>query len=627
MPAECKAARRAVPRLLGFLALTFLLAAPGQARAAAMRLIIDTDAALERDDQHAIAYALLFPEKFEILGLTAVHSGENTLEGNFREVHTVLGLAGVRGIPVLRGAEHPLPSARAAVESPAARFIVDASKLKGEGPLVILGLGAATNLASALLIDPSLKERAEFVWLGGADWPEGEGGEHNSLLDLEAQRVLMASGARLSLIPPGNNHMATTRWVQGERLRGLNPLADYLNLLLVLNRFPDSESFNLPALAAVAALAHPERVARLKAKAPWVDERGAWDFSHPGAEIEVLTGLDEDPARGPCPVWEEFYGRLREAAPRGNSIYERVCRVLNVPTAAPDVQAVEGKVERFRGFTRQEVRWPTIFGEEVPAFVCRPENAPERPLPAVICLSGTGGDRFVLTEEMFGIADYRSLGRPTPQEPHMRLHGWASELARRGYVTLALTQRGLGDRGFNEDRQSKAYLIEGFTAQGVLAYEIRQGLSYLQARPDVDSSRVGCTGMSFGGITTFFATACDPRFAAAAPLCGGVGSWRRMIQLGDPGYHGVYWWVPGILQHFDQGDIVAAQAPRPYFIAAPLEDIGMPSQGVEELLEKAQPAYHHAGAPDNLVAWRPHGEHGFTLEMFEELVKFLDAHL
>jgi len=627
MPAECKTERRAIPRLFPLLCLAFLLTGAVQARAAALRLIIDTDAALERDDQHALAYAILRPETFEILGITAVQSGENTLEANFREVHTVLGLAGVRGIPVLRGAEHPLLSARAAVESPAARFIVDASKLKGDGPLVILGLGPATNLASALLLDPSLKDRAAFVWLGGADWPEGASGDHNGLMDLEAQRVLLGSGARLSLVPPGNNHLATTRWVQGLRLRGASPLADYLNLLLVQNRFPDSETFTLPALAAVVALAHPERVAHLKAKAPWVDERGAWDYSHPGAEIEVLTGLDEDPARGPCPFWEEFYGLLSKAAPHGNSIYERVCRVLNVPSAAPDVQPVEGKLERFRGFTRQEVRWPTIFGEEAVAFVCKPENAPDNPLPAVICLSGTGGDRFVLTEEYFGIADYRSLGRPTEQEPHMRLHGWASELARRGYVTLALTQRGLGDRGYNSDRDSKTYLIEGFTSQGVHAFEIRQALSYLQARPDVDSARVGCTGMSFGGITTFFSTASDPRFAAAAPLCGGVGSWRRMIQLGNPGYHGVYWWVPGILQHFDQGDIVAAQAPRPYFIAAPLEDIGMPKEGVEELLEKAQPAYHHAGAPDNLVAWRPHGEHGFTLEMFEELVKFLDAHL
>ncbi len=100
-----------------------------------------------------------------------------------------------------------------------------------------------------------------------------------------------------------------------------------------------------------------------------------------------------------------------------------------------------------------------------------------------------------------------------------------------------------------------------------------------------------------------------------------------MLLRGTPGYHGHYWWVPDILQYFDQGDIVAAQAPRPYFIAAPLEDIGMPKEGVQELLDKAMPAYRLAGGADNLVAYRPPGEHAFTLEMFEELVKFLDSHL
>ncbi len=151
--------------------------------------------------------------------------------------------------------------------------------------------------------------------------------------------------------------------------------------------------------------------------------------------------------------------------------------------------------------------------------------------------------------------------------------------------------------------------------------------TYLTRRPDVDPQRIGCTGMSFGGITTFYTTAIDPRFAVAAPLCGGVGSLRQMLETGDTGYHGHYWWVPRLLLYFDQGDLVASQAPRPYFIAAPTEDIGMPKEGVQELLDKARPAYARAGAPENLVAYRPAGEHALTLEMFEELVKFFDRHL
>lgn len=610
--------------LLGLLLLLILGPVPTEAK---IRLIIDTDAAVERDDQHALAYALLDTVNFEVLGITAVHNGEGSLERNFLEIYTVLGLAGISGVPVFRGAEGPLQSSRSPVRSEAARFIVEASKLRGEGELVVLGIGAATNLASALLIDPGIRDRATFAWLGGADWPDGEGREHNSLMDIEAQRILFSSGARLKLIPPGNNRLAATSWLHGKNLRGVSPLADYLNLLLTFNAFPSDESFNLADLTAVAALAFPERARWLRAKAPWVDDRGIYDFSRTFGDIEVATALVEDLSRGPRPFWDRFYRLLREAAPGDRTIYERVCHVLNIHPAPPDVHPVEGKVERFKGFTRQEVRWPTIFGEEVPAYVCRPANAGDKRLPAIICLSGTGGDRIVLTSEHFGIAEYVSLGRPEPQQPHRRLHGWASELARRGYTALAMTQRGLGDRGVTSDGQSKAALIKGYTSQGIHAHEIRQALTYLRRRPDVDSSRVAATGMSFGGITTFFSTAADPRFAAAAPLCGGVGSYRQMLLRGSTGYHGHYWWVPGILQHFDQGDIVAAQAPRPYFIAAPLDDIGMPKEGVQELIDKAAPAYRLAGAPQNLVAYRPPGEHSFTLEMFEELVKFLDSHL
>jgi dienelactone hydrolase len=386
------------------------------------------------------------------------------------------------------------------------------------------------------------------------------------------------------------------------------------------------EPFNLADLIAVGSLAHPEMYSWLESAAPGLDSKGNFDFSKTFGQIKVATGLTENIYGAPVPLWDEFYSRVAAAVGEPENVREELCQVLNIHPAPPGVQTVEGKeIEKFDGYTRQEVRWPTIFGQWVPAYVCVPDNAKGNKLPAVICLSGTGGDRIVLTRPDYGIGPYVSLGRgDTPRPPHNRLIGWAAELARRGYVTLAMTQRGLGDRGFNGGDQSKAAIIKGFTMQGIHAHEIRQALSYLQTRDDVDPERIGCTGMSFGGITTFYTTGADDRFAAAAPLCGGVGTLRHMLEVGTPGYHGIYWWIPRILQHFDQPEIVAAQAPRPYFIAAPLEDIGMPKEGVAELLEKAGPAYKQAGRPDALIAYRPHGEHGFTLEMFEEMVKFFD---
>ncbi len=590
-----------------------------------MRIIIDTDAACERDDQHAIAYALLSPEFFEIEGFTAVHNGPGTLETNFLEIHNILGLTGRGGIPVVRGAEGPLPGPGRPVDSPAARFIIERSRAQDNRPLVILGIGCATNLASAILLDPSIHERVTFAWLGGVDWPHGKGGEHNSVTDLEAQRVLFSSGVKLKNIPCGNNRLVTSKHISAANLRGVSPLADYLHYLMTSNRWPADEDFNIADLIAVAALAHPDYFNWTTSPAPALDDKGGYDWSKTHGTIEVATNLVEDLLGGPRPVWNEFYCKLAGAAPgEPSSVREELCRLLNIQPADPDVAPVEGREERFDGFTRQEVRWPTIGRDSVLAYVCKPLKTGKKPLPAVICLSGTGGDRVVLTSEFFGIAEYVSIGR---DNPHTRMHGWASELARRGYITLAMTQRGLGDRRSPSGSQSKSLMLQGFHFQGHQAHEIRQALTYLQRRPDVDPDRVACTGMSFGGITTFYTTAVDTRFKVAAPLCGGVGSLRHMLSIGSTGYHGHYWWIPRILQYFDHGEIVASQAPRPYFIAAPLDDIGMPAAGVNELEAKAAPAYRRAGAPEALHIYRPQGPHSLTLEMFEELVKFLDEYL
>ncbi len=609
--------------LFALLLPALLIAAPHR-----VRVIIDTDAACERDDQHAIAYALLSPEHFTIEGFTSVHNGPGTSEKNFLEIHNMIGLAGIRGIPVIMGADKPLTDSKTPVVSDAVKFIIERSKAAGQGELVVLGIGAATNLASAILLDPGIAGRVTFAWLGGVDWPDGEGGEHNMMQDLTAARVLFSSGVKLLYIPCGNNVMIQTKHHSKRALRGRGPLGDYLNLLMMTNGWQMDEPFNIADLAAVGALAHPELFNWLESPAPSLDERGNFDFSRTFGPVKVATGLVENVFGGPVPLWDEFYDKIDAAAPgQPSNVREELCAVLNIHPGAPDVQAVEGEVEQFDGYTRQEVRWPTIFGQWVPAYLCRPTGAKGKKLPAVICLSGTGGDRIVLTRPDFGIGEYVSLGRKEPRPPHSRLIGWAAELARRGYVTLAMTQRGLGDRGFNSGDQSKAALIQGFTSQGIHAHEIRQALSYLTTLDDVDPERIGCTGMSFGRITTFYSTAADSRFAAAAPLCGGVGTLRHMLAVGTPGYHGHYWWLPGILQHFDQPELVAAQAPRPYFIAAPLDDIGMPREGVDELLEKARPAYVRAGRPGALIGYRPPGKHSFTPEMFEELVKFFNQWL
>jgi dienelactone hydrolase len=175
--------------------------------------------------------------------------------------------------------------------------------------------------------------------------------------------------------------------------------------------------------------------------------------------------------------------------------------------------------------------------------------------------------------------------------------------------------------------QAKDLLVRGRTLMGAIVYEIRQAVTYLQGRPDVDPDRIGMTGMSFGGITTFYTWLVDERIAAAAPICGGVGSVDVFLKRGARGYHGFYWWIPNLLTRGDQGDFAAAQAPRPLMLWAPLNDIGMPKEGVDRFLDVVAPAYANLDAASALAVHRPPGEHDFTPEAFAALTEFFNTHL
>jgi dienelactone hydrolase len=297
--------------------------------------------------------------------------------------------------------------------------------------------------------------------------------------------------------------------------------------------------------------------------------------------------------------------------------------LLRIPLKVPTVSVTLKATSQEDGLIIEDVFWEALDLERPMAYVIRPATAPA-PLPAIVCLHGSSGSRESEVAPTFGIGDWTKHGDTVP---HKRLLGWARELAKRGYVTLSLTQRGLGERTPDTDDQAKDLLVRGRTLMGAIVQEIRQAVTYLERRNDVNPRKIGMTGMSFGGITTFYTWLVDDRIAAAAPICGGVGSVDVFLKTGRRSYHGFYWWIPNMLVVGDQGDFAAAMAPRPLMLWAPTEDVGMPKEGVQRFLDVVQPAYAGAKAPDALVVHRPPGEHSFTLEAFEAMEKFFRSHL
>ena len=256
-----------------------------------LEVILDTDTANEVDDQFALAYALLSSDRISLQAVTAAPFA-NEVSGNdpklgmslsVDEAHRVLRYFPEAQRPsVVPGATQYLPDIHTPVASEAVEAILQLSHRPCERPLVVVGIGAATNLASALLADPSLAERVVMVWLGGHApyWPHCA--EFNLHQDVHAARVLMKSGVALVLTPcyPVASHLLVTTAELDRELGDAGPLSRSLASIVREHLGPrDRCAKEIWDLAAVAWCAHPEYLS------------GSWT---PALEL-----------RGEPPVWGE----------------------------------------------------------------------------------------------------------------------------------------------------------------------------------------------------------------------------------------------------------------------------------------------------------------------------------
>ena len=203
-------------------------------------VVIDTDAFNEVDDQFAIAYLLSHAEELSTVALYAApfFNGNSTspadgMEKSYRELSHILTLAKREDlIPVsYRGSDRYLPDEKTPVPSDAARDLaMRAMKYSAENPLTVLAIGAITNVASALLLEPKIAGRLHVIWLGGHAHSYSDTKEFNMYQDIAAARVVMRLAGQMTQIPcNGVTHALTISKQELEHFfLGKNPLADYL---------------------------------------------------------------------------------------------------------------------------------------------------------------------------------------------------------------------------------------------------------------------------------------------------------------------------------------------------------------------------------------------------------------
>lgn len=314
------------------------------------------------------------------------------------------------------------------------------------------------------------------------------------------------------------------------------------------------------------------------------------------------------------------------------------------------------------GFAIEVVKISATPAYDLTARVLTPAGRRGR-LPAVValhCHSGRytwghekilshPGDSPTLTEFRLG-----AYGRP-----------WAEALVRRGYVVIVIDAFYFGARrlrveelvpsrvfsqarepfakaraaapespewiaatngvcSFYEHLTAKTLLAAGATWPGLLVWDDMRTVDYLASRTDVDPERIGCAGLSIGGLRAAHLIAADPRIKVAS-VTGWMTEFAR--QLRNHARHTWMAFIPGLYRSLDLPDAAALHAPGALLVQQCRRDDLYPLPAMEAAVEKLTRIYAKAGIPQKFRGTFYDEPHSFKPPMQEEAFAWLDRWL
>jgi len=221
-----------------------------------VKMVLDTDTYNEVDDQFALSYALLSPEKLSVEAVYAAPFSSsffsrilNTdsvpipmtsdlqegLELSYREIQNIFRLLGKSSEgKVFMGSDSYMTEPEKPVESAAARDLVQKAMASDE-LLYVIAIGEITNVASAIMMEPEIIKKIVVVWLAGQplQWPQTI--EFNLGQDMIASQFMFNCGVPLVLIPCMTvaSHLSTTAAELNEKLNGKSRIGSYLSNIVI----------------------------------------------------------------------------------------------------------------------------------------------------------------------------------------------------------------------------------------------------------------------------------------------------------------------------------------------------------------------------------------------------------
>src|SRR4029078_1878920 len=147
-----------------------------------------------------------------------------------------------------------------------------------------------------------------------------------------------------------------------------------------------------------------------------------------------------------------------------------------------------------------------------------------------------------------------------------------------------------------QDSLHKYHLWFGRTLWGMFVRDDQVALDYLCTRPEVDVKKIGATGMSMGSTRSWCLAAVDDRIACAVGVAC-LTRYENLLHHGQLRQHGTYYFVDGLLKHFDTEGVISLIAPRPVLFLTGDLAAGSPADGIKVIEEKVGVLYKAAADP------------------------------
>jgi len=275
------------------------------------------------------------------------------------------------------------------------------------------------------------------------------------------------------------------------------------------------------------------------------------------------------------------------------------------------------RTEKHEGYTLERLVLDLNGLEPVPAVLLVPDRLKKR-APGLLYIHWHGGMYDLGKEQLVAGVGAQPAYAPVCLE--------------KGIVALAIDSWCFGERKHvqtgrqGEEDAFKLMLWRGQVLWGMMMFDEVRALDYLASRPEVDPARLGALGMSMGATKAWWLAALDPRVRLCLDVCC-LTDFEELIRAANLKGHGIYYYVPSLLKHFQTAAINELIVPRPRLSVNGRKDSLTPPAGVEKVRNHLLPLYRRYGRVEDCRIDLFDCAHTELPEMRQLICQWMEDHL